>query len=861
MRTAMKRLMSMRTLLLLLLTGTVAFYILFPRYLYRGEYFETSVRYTPIQSRNYILLPNMKRQVVVSFLPRPYGLKMHVLDLQSGYEPEMTINDLTGDVLPYWDEQDQCIYLVQRQRNTDLLVLLKIQVDEELHIETERNYLWSDPLLREVRDTTLVLRETTLLRPRLRQEGQPIGVKKETDGWRLAFAGATADTLKILWPQYLERYGMLDRAADSLRSRTGKSFVAADVYRLLQTFRRNAWYRQRHIDTQNELYVNYGVVRVIDRCDVNGDGNLEMLFLQRGDRYLEYTLYCWDPMADSLLWKWSTTGGPVIHFIADVDGDGRDELGIGNYAPGCQLSPTWLDHPEVGVTTESAFFLLDDDGSVFQWEEKRAVEPMGGYGSRTWAHYFPQENAALLMSFTDMDNGEKPYKRIDLTTGIVDTLDMTYVNIRECYDDDEGVVLWDIRRNTLRRLHWTSTTNSPRYKDYAISMPISRNMHDPLTIDGKPYTLVSPLNIVDENFRDVYTIPVRPIKQLSARPDTLFFIKADERPKGPIGILTLHRNTMINPVAPLLVGFLLVLLVIHWLVSSFIMAPIMSGDKGYIVLWSLLGRLYLWRPLGKATIYRLPRYIAFDKRYFTSAIGKMASDYRCIFQRKLLLLDFSVYELERVDELAIVQHIAHELKNRMHVLQLSWAGDDEESQKRSNSLRWATRAARIISDFSRVHMLDPKPNDLWEIVRDTSHTLMGHARFDQLELTPPSSPFVVPADSQLLGMALRNLIENALQAIEDDCWVRVDLDRTGGKAVVTVRNPGHIPPDKLERILNSGGWSSKPEGTGVGVSVARVIVENHGGNLTLESHDDVVEARLSLPLVTEKTASSSMDTK
>jgi signal transduction histidine kinase len=104
----------------------------------------------------------------------------------------------------------------------------------------------------------------------------------------------------------------------------------------------------------------------------------------------------------------------------------------------------------------------------------------------------------------------------------------------------------------------------------------------------------------------------------------------------------------------------------------------------------------------------------------------------------------------------------------------------------------------------------------------------------RLEL-PDSLPAVVGQRTQLMQVLL-NLILNAFDAVcENDgakreVEVRADCDEAG-RVHVAVRDSGKgIDPRNMPRLFHAF-FTTKPKGIGLGLAIARSIVENHGGRL------------------------------
>jgi nitrogen fixation/metabolism regulation signal transduction histidine kinase len=113
----------------------------------------------------------------------------------------------------------------------------------------------------------------------------------------------------------------------------------------------------------------------------------------------------------------------------------------------------------------------------------------------------------------------------------------------------------------------------------------------------------------------------------------------------------------------------------------------------------------------------------------------------------------------------------------------------------------------------------------------------------------PGDEVTIRADGDQLEQLLINIIRNAVDAsMETNGKVRVGWQRRNGYVEVSVVDDGH-------GIMNASNlfvpfFTTKPNGTGIGLVLSRQIAEAHGGSLTLENRRDRqgCEARLRIPL-------------
>lgn len=167
----------------------------------------------------------------------------------------------------------------------------------------------------------------------------------------------------------------------------------------------------------------------------------------------------------------------------------------------------------------------------------------------------------------------------------------------------------------------------------------------------------------------------------------------------------------------------------------------------------------------------------------------------------------------------------------------------------------AERLTRVAQRFERIgHPIRREPIDLAAMATAVSEyfqpRLPRHANPIRLTVETTTDRPVVRGDPILLEWALESLVRNAIDALQGrEGRIVLQVGRDPSAATVRVVDDGPGIPSELRRQIFEAGVSTKSGGWGIGLALARRVVEDsHGGQLVLESPERGSSFAIRLPL-------------
>lgn len=209
---------------------------------------------------------------------------------------------------------------------------------------------------------------------------------------------------------------------------------------------------------------------------------------------------------------------------------------------------------------------------------------------------------------------------------------------------------------------------------------------------------------------------------------------------------------------------------------------------------------------------------------------------------------------ERAKE-AFVANVSHEVRTPLagiigfSELLLGRDFSPEDRRRHMETIhREAQRLSSLVDDFLDLQGMDqarfrivPRPVDLRDVVREQASVYTGRDERHAIELDIPEDVVPVEADELRISQVVGNLLSNAIKYSPEGGMVRLRVERNGDDARVEVVDQGlGIPAEDVGHVFErffrvEAPGRDRVGGTGLGLALARELVELHGGTIGVDS--------------------------
>jgi signal transduction histidine kinase len=219
-----------------------------------------------------------------------------------------------------------------------------------------------------------------------------------------------------------------------------------------------------------------------------------------------------------------------------------------------------------------------------------------------------------------------------------------------------------------------------------------------------------------------------------------------------------------------------------------------------------------------------------------------------LFYRQSVSLDRAQEAVLRGENLAAMGRmaagIAHEIRNPLSIIKTSaeriqkkYGIDDEVFSFISEEVDELNRILTGYLDFARAEDQELLPKPLQKVVLRSLLLVESDAAERGITLVKeiPEEEIIVSCDEKRMQQALLNVLLNSVQAVGGKGKIAVTVSRDHGYGTVSVADDGPGMDEKTLREIRKPFYTTKEQGSGLGLSITDNIVSAHGGTLDIRS--------------------------
>ena len=862
-KSILKKNLNIKNIVLILIILTITYILFHPQVIFDGsKKFITS--YTKLLS-TVIYIHNPQKNDTFYTLSQSHN---HIIERTYRYPLELRkTNQITSSNIIYegrivtdlFNDQDQS-YLFYIKEKAQLM--LNIYEYETNQIQKQAVYNM-DSLFYLIKDSTITKNNIKFYKYNIsdKENEDIIELEKYKDGFRFSLSKSSLLNLFKYYDYYnlenCKEYNYLLKLINH-KLKTPKKFNCYDIYDIFYFFIasnniKNRWFKYMRNDI---LPLE---VAILGASDINNDKHKELFFQIELPKMFAKIFICYDWYNKEILWKkrMFPTIRNIIFF--DVNKDGENEILCTTYAP-CHEMP--LNYNELKCLPHfySYLFILNKDGEMYKIRGKEAlIRSQPGF-LELKPVILPDKNIILLGLKSNYDYRPKNFITYNYETGTVDTLDIIYHNILDIKLRDNKITFWDQNKNILSKFRLDSGNLEITDKIIKKNKTVFTEYYsDKVELFGEKYDIAKSKSktiiLFDDNLNKVQELPhdIEVDRNLiNVRNNTIHFIEKNNN-RTFLSKISFKHNNNLNFIVIIIVILEFILLIIYFILKQLLSVPVPSASENYFLIHSFWGLFYVWRLTGSYNqLFKLPKKVSCNKMLAYRYLHGISNEVELIYSYSRFLITTKVYKIQSFNDYEIIQQLAHDLKNEIFILKLQV---DDLKQKDNipfspikilqETVLSISNSIQILAQFSRINELYKEKISILDLLEEILNDFYKHPKINSIQITGGDNIFL-QADLRLLKSALKNIISNALDAVSGEEKIKIKITKKENNLLnITITNPTDISEDdflKTEKI----GFSTKENGSGLGIALAKTIIEKHNGQMKIRKEEGnfIVEINL-----------------
>lgn len=207
--------------------------------------------------------------------------------------------------------------------------------------------------------------------------------------------------------------------------------------------------------------------------------------------------------------------------------------------------------------------------------------------------------------------------------------------------------------------------------------------------------------------------------------------------------------------------------------------------------------------------------------------------------------------MQRADQLAIVGEmaasIAHEIRNpiagvqsAIEIIKSELSENDtriEIFNEINNQLKRANKAITDLLNYAKPSNPIFLPVNIKDLLQSTLTLFIPQFQLKKIQYSfqYQTQDVIVQVDEKLLQQVFINLLLNAIDAIGENGFINILLERNSNEAYIKVSDNGVGIPEEIKESIFKPFFTTRHKGTGLGLAICKKIIEQHNGTISVES--------------------------